>query len=314
MPNFAIRAALPLIIVLAMIAGGCRVVQGSVASDKPLVLTTFTVIADLARQVGGDHVQVESIVKPGAEIHGYDPTPSDLRRVAEADLVLDNGFGLEKWFQQFMSGVDAPRVTLSDGVEPIPIHTGESAGHPNPHAWMSPTAAQTYVTGIEHALSELLPEYKADFAARAKSYRSEIKAIGDGLTAALASVSKERRALVTCEGAFSYLARDARLTERYLWPVNAEADPTPQDVAAVVDFVEQQRVPAVFCESTVSDAAQRQVAAQSGARFGGTLYVDSLSEPDGPVPTYLDLLRHDLSTIAEGLGGTGPAGGPGVSR
>ncbi len=309
MPNFVVRCAVPLIIVLAMVAAGCQAMPGRAETGKPLVLTTFTVIADMARQVGGDHVQVESIVKPGAEIHGYDPTPSDLRRVAEADLVLDNGLGLEKWFEQFMSGVDAPHVTLSDGVPPIPIHTGESAGHPNPHAWMSPTAAQTYVTGIERALSELLPQYRADFAAAAKSYRSEIKTIGDGLTRSLAAVPKDRRALVSCEGAFSYLARDAGLTERYLWPVNAEADPTPQDVAAVVDFVEQQRVPAVFCESTVSDAAQRQVAAQSGARFGGLLYVDSLSEPDGPVPTYLDLLRHDLSTIAEGLGGAAPAGG-----
>lgn len=311
MPNFAVRWAVPLIIALTMITGGCRAAEGRAETGKPLVLTTFTVIADMARQVGGDHVQVESIVKPGAEIHGYDPTPSDLRRVADADLVLDNGFGLEKWFEQFMAGVDAPRVTLSAGVEPIPISNGESAGHPNPHAWMSPTAAQTYVTGIERALSDLVPEHRADFAAAAKAYRKEIKAIGDGLEAGLKSVPPARRALVTCEGAFSYLARDAGLTERYLWPVNAEADATPQAVAAVVDFVEQQQVPAVFCESTVSDGAQRQVAAQSGARFGGTLYVDSLSEADGPVPTYLDLLRHDLRTIAEGLGGAGAAGGPG---
>ncbi|GAB3763072.1 metal ABC transporter substrate-binding protein [Microlunatus parietis] len=296
-------------VVLALITAGCRVAPGRADSGKPLVLTTFTVIADMARQVGGEFVQVESIVKPGAEIHGYDPTPSDLRRVADADLVLNNGFGLEKWFEQFMTGVDAPRVTLSDGVQPIPIRSGDSSGHPNPHAWMSPTAALTYVTGIERALSDLVPEHRADFAAAAESYRSEIRRLGDELTATLATVPEEQRALVTCEGAFSYLARDAGLSERYLWAVNAEADPTPQDVAAVVDFVEQQRVPAVFCESTVSDAAQRQVAAQSGARFGGVLYVDSLSEPDGPVPTYLDLLRHDLTTIAAGLGGARPGAG-----
>lgn len=298
-----------MIMVLGVAGSGCSAVSAGQESGKPLVLTTFTVIADMARQVGGEHVQVESIVKPGAEIHGYDPTPSDLRRVAGADLVLNNGFGLEKWFEQFMTGVDAPQVTLSEGIEPIPIRSGEYTGSPNPHAWMSPSAALTYVNRIEGALTELVPEHGADFASAAEAYRTKIKKLDGELSDALASIPERRRALVTCEGAFSYLARDAGLAERYLWPVNAEADPTPQDVAAVVDFVQQNSVPAVFCESTVSDGAQRQVAAQSGARFGGTLYVDSLSEPGGPVPTYLDLLRHDLSTIADALGSPVAGGG-----
>ncbi|HLT59877.1 MAG TPA: metal ABC transporter substrate-binding protein [Microlunatus sp.] len=314
MPNFSVRGAVLVVIALATITAGCRPAPAPDDSAEPLVLTTFTVIADMARQVGGEHVRVESIVKPGAEIHGYDPTPSDLRRVADADLVLNNGFGLERWFERFMTGVDAPRVTLAEGVQPIPIRSGDHTGEPNPHAWMSPDAALSYVDTIERALSDLVPEHAADFAAAADAYREKIERLDAELTATLAEVPAASRALVTCEGAFSYLARDAGLTERYLWPVNAESDPTPQDVAAVVDFVSRQRVPAVFCESTVSDAAQRQVAAQSGARFGGVLYVDSLSEPDGPVPTYLDLLRHDLTTIAEGLGRPARGGAAGEVR
>jgi len=271
------------------------------ADERPFALTTFTVIADMTRAVAGDHVRVESITKPGAEVHGYEPTPSDLRNAADADLVLDNGLGLERWFEQFLEDADASHVVLSDGIEPVYI-TGDSyAGQTNPHAWMSPLTAQIYVDNIAAALSDLAPEHADDFAANASTYKAELAALHDELIAGVSALPEEQRALVTCEGAFSYLARDAGLREAFLWPVNADQQGTPQQVARTVDFVRENRVPAVFCESTVSDKAQQQVAADTGARFGGTLYVDSLSGPDGPVPTYLDLLRHDISTITAGL-------------
>ncbi|MFH5824445.1 metal ABC transporter substrate-binding protein [Georgenia sp. AZ-5] len=268
---------------------------------RPLVLTTFTVLADMARNVAGEHVRVESITDVGAEIHGYEPTPADLTRAAGADLVLDNGLGLEAWFEQFIADVDAPHAVLSEGIDPLPI-AGE-AHLANPHAWMSPVAGQVYVENIAAALTRLDPAHAADYAANADAYAAELDALHAELVEELAELPPNQRVLVTCEGAFSYLARDAGLEEAYLWPVNSERQSTPRQVAAVIDRVRADDVPAVFCESTVSDEGQRQVAAETGARFGGVLFVDSLSEPDGPVPTYLDLLRHDARTIVAGLTG-----------
>lgn len=269
--------------------------------DRPVVLATFTVLADMARVVGGGHVRVESVTKVGAEIHGYEPTPDDLRRAQDADLVLDNGLGLEAWFDRFVERVDAPHVTLTDGIATLPIASGSAEGHANPHAWMSPDAAATYVANIERALTGLDPAHAADYRANAAAYTEQVTALGERLRDELAGLEPERRALVTCEGAFSYLARDAGLAEASLWPVNAERQGTPQQVARAIDLVRDRDVPAVFCESTVSPTAQEQVARETGARLGGVLYVDSLSEPDGPVPTYLDLLEHDVHVIIEGL-------------
>ena len=252
---------------------------------RPVVLTTFTVLADIAANVAGEHLQVESITRVGAEVHGYDPTPGDIARARRADLVLDNGLGLERWFEQFVDGLDAPHVVVSDGVDVIDVTGDAYAGRPNPHAWMSPLQAQVYVRNI------------------ADAYTAELQRVHDELVTALGALPEQHRALVTCEGAFSYLARDAGLTEHYIWPVNAEQQATPRQVAAVVDAVRADEVPAVFCESTVSDAPMRRVAEATGAVLGGTLYVDSLSEPDGPVPTYLDLLRHDVRVIVDGLTG-----------
>jgi len=190
---------------------------------------------------------------------------------------------------------------LSEGVEPIPIAGREDAT--NPHAWMSPSAGRVYVENIVDALRDLDPAHAEDYAANGRAYAAELEEVRQGLVAALGTLPAEHRVLVTCEGAFSYLARDAGLQEAYLWPVNAERQSTPRQVAAVIDRVREDDVPAVFCESTVNADAQLQVAAETGARYGGTLYVDSLSQPDGPVPTYLDLLRHDAAVIVAGLTG-----------
>lgn len=289
----------------ALLLTGCAGTSGAAPDDRPVVLTTFTVLADIAGEVAGDDLRIESITRPGAEIHGYEPTPRDVARASEADLILDNGLGLEAWFEQFVQDADAPRVVASEGVAPIEIAADASAGRPNPHAWMSPTNVQRYVDTIEEAFAALAPEHAEAFAARAEAYRGELQQVQDELVADLAAVPEAQRALVTCEGAFSYLARDAGLEERYLWPVNAEQQATPQRIADVIAFVEERGVPAVFCESTVSDAPMQQVVEATGARFGGTLYVDSLSEEGGPVPTYLDLIRHDAETIAAGLAGGG---------
>lgn len=288
---------------LTIVATGCATATGQDTDTAPTVLTTFTVLADMTQNVAGDHVQVESLTRPGAEIHTYEPTPQDMVRASDAALILDNGMGLEAWFTQFTDQVDAPSVTVSEGVEPIAITAGGYEGQDNPHAWMSPDNAAIYVENIRAALTDLAPEHAEEFATNAEAYTEEIRVIGEDTQGALRSLPEAERALVTCEGAFSYLARDADLQERYLWPVNAEQEATPAQVAEVVDFVADNAVPAVFCESTVNARTQEQVAAEAGADFGGTLYVDSLSEPDGPVPTYQDLLRHNADTIIAGLTG-----------
>ncbi|QUS37057.1 metal ABC transporter substrate-binding protein [Falsirhodobacter algicola] len=287
------------------IAGLLLASSAMAAEGRLKVVTTFTVLADMTRHVAGDDADVVSITKPGAEIHGYEPTPQDIVGAQDADLILWNGLNLERWFEQFFQNLhDVPSVTLSEGVDPISISGGDYDGKPNPHAWMSPENAQIYVTNIEKALSEYDPAHAADYAANAEAYRQQLRATLDPLRAEIAAVPKNRRWLVTCEGAFSYLARDLGLKELYLWPINSDQMGTPQQVRHVVDQVRANAIPAVFCESTVNTAPARQIARETGAQYGGVLYVDSLSEPDGPVPSYLDLLRVTTKTVADGLAAT----------
>ncbi|MFP5019646.1 metal ABC transporter substrate-binding protein [Pseudonocardia phyllosphaerae] len=311
MPNSRLRWLRTLlgIALAAAVLAGCGAAPDGGAGGaqegerRPKVLATFTVIADMARQVGGDRVQVDSITRPGAEIHDYEPVPDDLVRGEDADLVLDNGLGLERWFERFVDRTGAQTATLSDGVAPMPIATGEYRDKPNPHAWMSPVAGVRYVENIRDALTRLDPAGRDVYAANAARYSGEIRQVGDTLRKELGALPPAQRTLVSCEGAFSYLARDTGMREAYLWPVNSEAEGTPQQIASVIGTVRKDKVPAVFCESTVNDSAQRQVANETGARFSGPLYVDSLSAADGPVPSYLELLRHDAKTISDGLTG-----------
>ncbi len=283
--------------------GGSSPAGGAPDEDLPVVLTTFTVLADIAENVAGEHLRVESITKVGAEIHGYEPTPGDIRKASEADLILDNGMNLEAWFGRFVEELDVPHVVVSEGVEPIDISEDAYAGLPNPHAWMSPLNVQIYVDNMVEAFSGLDAEHAADFEANGEAYKAELQGVQDELVDGLSRLPEQQRALVTCEGAFSYLARDAGLTEKYIWAVNAEQQATPQQIASAIEFVKENEVPAVFCESTVSDAPMQQVVEATGAEFGGVLYVDSLSEPDGPVPSYLELIRHDAKIILDGLTG-----------
>lgn len=301
MPKFLIAACL---ILCMTVISGCGIPPtartAAHADPRPVVLTTFSVLADLTRSVAGDHIRVESITKVGTEIHGYEPTPSDLVRAQDADLILDNGLGLERWFERFVLSLDAPHVVLSEGVEPVDIRSGDYKGLPNPHAWMSPKAAQIYVDNISAALSDLDPVNSREYAANGAALKQELQILLTELQAAFGTGSGTP-ALVTCEGAFSYLARDAGLEEAFIWPVNSDSEGTPRQIKDVIAFVEEHDVPTVFCESTVNPSAQQQVARSTGAALAGPLYVDSLSEADGPVPTFLDLLRHDINIIVEGL-------------
>lgn len=265
-------------------------------------VTTFTVIADIARNVAGDVADVESITRPGAEIHNYQPTPGDIQRAQGANLILWNGLNLELWFERFLRTVrNVPSVVVSDGVEPIGISEGPYTGKPNPHAWMSPSAALVYVDNIRDAFVAHDPANAETYKANAEAYKARIQATIAPIQAELAAIPEDRRWLVTSEGAFSYLARDFGLRELYLWPINADQQGSPKQVRKVIDAVRAHNIGVIFSESTISPDPARQVARETGIRYGGVLYVDSLTEAGGPVPTYLDLLRVTSETIAAGL-------------
>lgn len=274
----------------------------SLAQEKFKVATTFTVIADMAKNVAGDAATVESITKPGAEIHNYSPTPGDIQRAQGAQLILWNGLNLELWFEKFFHNLkDVPGVVVSTGIEPMGIVEGPYVGKPNPHAWMSPKNALIYVDNIRDAFVKYDPANAETYKANAETYKKTIEATIAPIREKLDAIPQDRRWLVSSEGAFSYLARDFGLKELYLWPINADQQGTPQQVRKVIDAVRANTIVAVFSESTISDKPARQVARETDTLYGGVLYVDSLSEADGPVPTYLDLLRVTSDTIQKGL-------------
>ena len=285
-----------LISVLALSLGS------SLAYAKFKVVTTFTIIQDMAQNIAGDAATVESITKPGAEIHDYEPTPKDIVKAQSADLVLWNGLNLERWFEKFFQNVkDKPAAVVTEGIEPMSINEGPYTGNPNPHAWMSPSNALIYIENIKNALVKYDPQNKETYEKNAALYAQKIKELDKPLREKLAQVPEAQRWLVTSEGAFSYLTRDYGFKEAYLWPINAEQQGTPQQVRKVIETVKANNIPVVFSESTISPKPAKQVAKESGAKYGGVLYVDSLSNKKGPVPTYIDLLNTTVSTIAKGF-------------
>ncbi|OCG38401.1 metal ABC transporter substrate-binding protein [Gilliamella apicola] len=277
--------------------------ESAQASEKKFkVVTTFTVIQDIAQNVAGDAAIVESITKVGAEIHEYDPTPQDITKVLSADLVLWNGLNLELWFERFFEDVkDVPSVVVTEGIEPMPIREGSYKGNPNPHAWMSPTLALIYIENIRAAFVKYDPKNTAIYNRNAADYIAKIKALDAPLRERLAKIPESKRWFVTSEGAFSYLARDYNLKEAYLWPINAEQQGTPQQVRQLIDLVRANDIPVIFSESTISDKPAKQVSKETDIKYGGVLYVDSLSTKNGPVPTYIDLLKVTVETIAKGF-------------
>ncbi|MBS6027526.1 MAG: metal ABC transporter substrate-binding protein [Haemophilus pittmaniae] len=272
------------------------------AEAKFKVVTTFTIIQDIAQNVAGDAATVESITKPGAEIHEYEPTPKDIVKAQSADLILWNGLNLERWFERFFQNIkDKPAVVVTEGITPLSIYEGPYKDAPNPHAWMSPSNALIYIENIKNALVKYDPQNADTYQKNAAAYAEKIKQLDKPLREKLSQIPTDQRWLVTSEGAFSYLAKDYNLKEGYLWPINAEQQGTPQQVRKLIDSVKKNHIPVVFSESTVSAKPAQQVAKESGAKYGGVLYVDSLSAADGPVPTYIDLLNVTVSTIVKGF-------------
>ncbi|PWD87571.1 metal ABC transporter substrate-binding protein [Ignatzschineria cameli] len=287
----------------ALISAMLTSAWGIAYAKEPLkVITTFTIIQDMAQNVAGDAAIVESITKPGAEIHDYQPTPRDLVKAQDAELILWNGLNLERWFERFFQNIkNVPSVVVTEGITPLSIYEGEYEGMPNPHAWMSPNNALIYIENIRQAFVEADPENAAIYNENAAQYAEKIKALDKPLRAKLEEIPEDQRWLVTSEGAFGYLAADYNLKEAYLWPINADEEGSPQQVKRLIDTIRANQIPVLFSESTISDKPAKQVAKESGARYGGVLYVDSLSAEDGPVPTYIDLLQTTVETIVKGF-------------
>lgn len=277
---------------------------------RPLVLTGFTVVRSMAEAVACGRLQVESLLGPGVEIHAHQPGERERIWLGQADLVLVHGLGLQPWLAPLLDERPAlPTADVTQGLRPLAIPSGPRAGQPDPHAWMSPRQALTYVDNIRDAFIALDPDNASTYQACAARYSAELVRLDQQLRQRLQSIPVAQRVLVSCEGSLAYLAGDYKLKQIYLWPSQASPGVDPSRRDAIAAEVRQRRLPAVFCESTFDDRQQRQLAQQSGARFGGTLYVDSVSSLDGLAPSYIELLRHTVDLIKRGLnqgGGAAP--------
>ena len=291
---------LGLILLLSLTSGSCKRISNK-NETKDVILSSFTVLADIISNVAKDDFIVRSITKPGVEVHGYQPTPSDLVNASSAFVFIDNGFGFELWAEKFVSNLQIKRVTISNRLEPIFISEDFYKGKPNPHAWISPKRGMIYVDVIVDSLSELKPSEAESFKNNGQIYKNKIAKIDKDFSLFINNLEKNNRYLVTCEGAFSYLTNDYGLTEAYLWPVNAESQITPKRMVRTISLVKNKNIPSVFCESTVSNESQMVVASATGAKFGGDLFVDSLSQDNKSANTYLKMLQHNLTLIKKGL-------------
>ncbi len=286
---------------ICLSTNSCKRTAFEKETNKEVILASFTVLADIIENVAKDEFVVKSITKPGVEVHGYQPTPSDLIKASKAFIFIDNGFGFELWAEKFVSNLQIKRVTISNKLEPIFISEDFYKGKPNPHAWISPKRGMIYVDVIVDSLSELKPSVAESFKNNGQIYKNKIAKIDKDFSLFINNLENNNRYLVTCEGAFSYLANDYGLKEAYLWPVNAESQITPKRMARTISLVKNKNIPSVFCESTVSNESQMIVASETGAKFGGDLFVDSLSQDNKSANTYLKMLQHNLTLIKKGL-------------
>ena len=288
-------------LLISFTTGACKRISNNNETKKELILASFTVLADIIKNVAKDDFIVRSITKPGIEVHGYQPTPNDLINASRAFVFVDNGFGFELWVEKFVSNLKVRRITISDELNPIFISEDFYEGKPNPHAWISPKRGMLYVDIIVESLSELRPSKRELFEKNGKLYKNKLAKIDQEFSLFVNNLDKEKRFLVSCEGAFSYLTNDYGLEEVYLWPVNAESQITPKRMAKTISLVKNKDVQTVFCESTVSNESQMVVVNETGANFGGNLFVDSLSNDNGPASSYLRMLEHNLNLIKRGL-------------
>jgi zinc/manganese transport system substrate-binding protein len=269
------------------------------AEERLNVVASFSILADFARNVGGDRVSVTTLVGSNSDVHVYVPAPSDAKRVADAKLLVINGLGLEGWLPRLVqsSGSKAATVIASNGVAPL-RHGSEA----DPHAWQSVANAKTYVANIRDALVAADPADAQAFLANADHYLAELDALDAAVKEAVAKIPPERRKVISTHNAFGYFA--AAYGIEFIAPsgVSTENEPSARDIAAIIRQIKAEKIPAVFLENLSDDRLIRRIAAETGANVGGTLYSDSLTAEKGPAPTYIDLVRHNIKALTSALG------------
>ncbi|HVL72541.1 MAG TPA: metal ABC transporter substrate-binding protein [Beijerinckiaceae bacterium] len=277
------------------------------AQDKVPVVASFSILADLVRQVGGERVTVTTLVGPDADAHVYQPTPGDSRRIAEARLVVMNGLAFEGWMTRLVrsSGTKAPVVEAAKGVRAIEAKGhGHGHGHSHdvdPHAWHDVANVKIYVRNIRDALASADPAGKEEYAQNAQTYLARLDALDGEIRATVERIPASRRRVITSHDSFAYFARAYGL--RFVAPrgVSTDAEASAQDVARIIRQIRQEKIEAVFLENVADPRLMERIAKESGARIGGRLYSDALSGPDGPAPTYIDLMRHNIRAFGEAL-------------
>jgi zinc/manganese transport system substrate-binding protein len=308
MPRGRFSTGLPLAfaLLLALVAVPSR---AWAEADKLRVVATFSILGDLVTQVGGDRVAVTTLVKPDSDAHGYAPAPSDAKTLAAADLVVVNGLGLEGWIDRLIkaSGAKAPVVVAAKGIKPIEEADDHGHGHTHdhhadPHAWQNIANAKVYVANIRDGLVKRDPAHAAEYAARAKAYLGELDALEGDVRAAIAKIPPARRRIITTHDAFGYFTAAYGLTFIAPQGVSTDSEASPRDVARIVRQIRAEKIPAVFLETIADPRLMEQIARESGAALGGKVYSDALSGPDGPAPTYVAMMRHNLGAFAKALG------------
>ena len=271
--------------------------------QRPLAVATISILADFVRAVAGDRLEVVSIVHVGGDPHTYEPVPSDARRIADADVVVRNGLGLERWLDRLIAtGAKARVITATEGLDPVLQAEGEYRGHPDPHLWMDPQLAAVYVRNIEEALAGRYPPHAAEFAERARRYVEGLEALDREIAGALAGIGPERRKLVTTHDAFRYFGRRYGLeVVATIWGISTEREPSAREIRAIVDGIRERGVRAVFVETTVNPALMLRIAEETGIHVGAPLYGDSVGPPGSGADTYLGMMRANTRAVAEGL-------------
>jgi zinc/manganese transport system substrate-binding protein len=302
--------------VLALCLGlGGPVAAGS--GERPVrAVASFSILADLVREVGGAHVTVSTLVGPDSDAHGFSPSPGDARKVAEADIVFVNGLGLEGWLDRLIraSGTRAPVVVASKGITPIAAQDEHAHGDGpgdrdhghgdhavDPHAWQDVANVRIYVANIRDGLAKVDPAHADAYREAATAFLVKLDVLERDVRTTIARIPPERRRIITTHDAFGYFAAAYGL--RFIAPqgVSTDSEASPRDVAAIIRQIRKERVPAVFLENISDPRQMEQIAREGGARIGGKVYSDALSAPDGPAATYLDLMRSNVQAFDAAL-------------
>ncbi|MCK8825201.1 metal ABC transporter solute-binding protein, Zn/Mn family [Fuchsiella alkaliacetigena] len=278
----------------------------ALANEKVNAVATYSIVYDLVKSVGGERVEVESIVPVGAAPEEYSPVPADMLKVAEAEIVFYNGFGIERWFEELIDSVasEQMRVKTIEGVEPFYLGDSSFKGEPDPHAWFNPILIRDYyVSNIKEALIEIDPEGADYYQERATEYQQQLTELHEWIEEELAQLEPEDRVLITSEGAFRYFCETYDFEEGFIWEINAHEEGTPQQIAELIMQIRNMEVAAVFTESSVDSRPMERVAEETGVSIGGVLYSDSLGSPDSEAATYLEMMEYNVNTIVEALKG-----------